>query len=55
MHSIIEDFDLASHMCMSEMSGSSNDYAGEYNAYVAEAQRQMRAAQDFVNKSQTQA
>ena len=51
--SMIEDFHLVSHLCMSEMSGSSNDWSGEYKSYVDEALRQMHAAQDFVNKSPT--
>ena len=54
VQSMIEDFHLASHLCMSEMSGSSNDWSGEYKSYVDEALRQMHAAQDFVNKSPTQ-
>jgi hypothetical protein len=54
VHSMIEDFHRASHLCMSEMRGSSNDWAGEYKSYVEQALRQMHAAQDFVNKSPTQ-
>ena len=54
VQSMIEDFHVASHLCMSEMSGSSNSWSGEYKAYVDEALRQMHAAQEIVNKSPNQ-
>jgi hypothetical protein len=53
VRAMIEDFHLASHMCLSALSGSTNQYAFEYLAYVGQAQRQMRAAQDLINMSMT--
>jgi hypothetical protein len=53
IRAMIEDFHLASHMCLSALSGSTNQYAFEYLTYVGQAQRQMRAAQDLINTSMT--
>ena len=53
VHAMIEDFHLASHMCLSALSGSTNQYAIEYLTYVDQAQRQMRAALDLVHTSMT--
>lgn len=53
VRAMIEDFHLASHMCLSALSGSTNEYAFEYMTYVDQAQRQMHAAQDLINTSMT--
>ena len=55
VRAMIEDFHLASHMCLSALSGSTNQYAFEYLTYVDQALRQMHAAQDLVNTSGTKA
>ena len=53
VHAMIEDFNVASHMCLSALSGSTNQYAFEYMTYIDEALRQMHAAEDMVNTSMT--
>ncbi len=53
VHAMIEDFNVASHMCLSALSGSTNQDAFEYMTYIDEALRQMHAAEDMVNTSMT--
>lgn len=46
----IEDAHSAAHMCLAAEAGTSNNYAGEFRSEMEQAQRQLRAAQDLVNK-----
>lgn len=51
LHAAIEDFHAAAHMCLSIAAGSLQNYGGEFQSLMAEANRHMRAAQDIVKKT----
>ncbi|KUI32625.1 hypothetical protein [Mycobacterium sp. GA-2829] len=45
-----EDAHSAAHMCLAVVAKSPNNYDGEFNATIAQAEKQMRAAMTLVNR-----
>lgn len=47
----INDAHEAAHMCLSAISGSQNNYAGEFLSHLDQVEKHLTAAHDIVNKS----
>ena len=45
------DAHTASHMCLSAVAGSENNYHGEFAANVEQAEKHLRKAQELINKA----
>jgi hypothetical protein len=51
LHSAVEDFHSAAHLCLAVTAGSRADYDGEFVSSMAQANRHMRAAQHIINRA----
>ena len=55
LNAAIEDAHTTSHMCLSAMAGSPNNYDMEFLTYLEQADKHLEAAKDIVDKSRLEA